>query len=416
MIGTIWDGNLKLILGMIWSIFRSPKITNIDLGDDDASKKGKKSFESNLLQWVRERVVNYGLSVTDFKSSFNDGQVFAALIHSIEPESLDFETISPATPAKNLTTAFDAGLKSLQVPCLLSVDDMVAGDTDERSVVLYTSLLFHAWTALGAKAVDNQIHAKLQREKEAKERMKDELEALKAEIAAAQRALGQRTLNSHGLSEENERLRKLLEALQKKSKVADDTISSLETKVNTLNQLGGEADKKYFRSREGHRDFLAAGADGKSVTGSSAPNDETSSWFVKPNLAKGKEGKVTVYQAETGKVLCAGAEGAELRAIEDEDSEEAEWALVAGPDGGSALKSVKNGEFLQLGEDGKVEFVGDKVAVFDILSKGEMTAAEQRARFFFLLFFLLFFFLLFLSLFLFSYFSFTHFFYLQRKR
>ena len=361
---------------MIWSIFRCPKITNIDLGDDEDSKKGKKSFESNLLAWVRERVVNYGLSVTDFKSSFNDGQVFAALIHSIVPESLDFETISPASPAKNLETAFDAGLQSLQVPCLLSIEDMVTGQPDERSVVLYTSLLFHAWTALGAKAVDNQIHAKLQREKEAKERMKDDLAALKAEIAAAQHALSQRSLNSHGLSEENERLRKLLEALQNKSKVADDTIHSLETKVNTLNQLGGDADKKYFRSREGHRDFLAAGADG--LTGSSAPNDATSAWFVKPKLAKGSEGKVTIHQAENGKALAAGEGGAVL--VDDEDVDEAEWTLVAGPDGGSALKCTKNGEFLQLGADGKVAFAGDHFAVFDILSKSEMTAQEQRAR------------------------------------
>lgn len=120
--GTVYEGNLKMILGMVWSIFRSPKITQLGSAEDgeDGSKAGKASFETQLLAWVRERVAPYGIEVNDFKKGFNNGMAFGALVHSIDGECVKFEDFSEDKPADNLNTAFDAAVDSFQVGKFIS--------------------------------------------------------------------------------------------------------------------------------------------------------------------------------------------------------------------------------------------------------------------------------------------------------
>tara|TARA_R110002050_G_scaffold124073_7_gene243059 strand:- start:4543 stop:4920 length:378 start_codon:yes stop_codon:yes gene_type:complete len=122
---------------------------------------------------------------------------------------------------------------------------MTSGNADERSVVLYTSLLFHAWKAQGAKAADTQIKTKLQREHEEKMRMEQELADLKAEIERMRAELESKDKSLGSLNSDQDRLQKLLDYLQRRSKAADATIRGLEvrefyllkTRMDHLNRI-----------------------------------------------------------------------------------------------------------------------------------------------------------------------------------
>lgn len=58
-----------------------------------------------LLEWVRSRVFPYGVEIRDF-SSFSDGKAFAALIHSISPDAIDYSNISNIDKRSLLTKDF----------------------------------------------------------------------------------------------------------------------------------------------------------------------------------------------------------------------------------------------------------------------------------------------------------------------
>jgi hypothetical protein len=82
----IADGQLKLILGMLWSMFRRLKLNVIEVD-------GEKS-ELGLLSWIRTMTEGYdGVNITTFKDSFNDGLAFSALIHKFDNSLLDYSAL-----------------------------------------------------------------------------------------------------------------------------------------------------------------------------------------------------------------------------------------------------------------------------------------------------------------------------------
>jgi hypothetical protein len=374
----VYDGNLKLILGMIWSIFRCPAITKLNVGGegeagDAEAQKGKKTFESQLLAWVQERVANYDLHPSDFKTSFNDGLVFGALIHSIDPTALNYDHFEADKPAENLKIAFDAALKAFQVPILLSVDDMTSDNADERSVVLYTSLLYHAWQAAGAKAADTQIKTKLQKEQESKERLRKELESLRQEVENAKGALNSKHASASGLSEENERLRKLLDYLQRRAKAADSAIVSLENKISTLDQLGGDGSKKLLHSRSANA-FLEGS--GNSIGGGNSSPSEKSFWDFRVSEDDG--GKANILHSSSRQFLSLDG-GAPVLGKDKTDS--SDWHLVEHK-GATALQNLSSNHYLKLNEDGSAsmtENIDD--ALFDITTKSAYDARQKEQRY-----------------------------------
>ncbi len=61
----IFAGHRKLILGLVWSLFRGLRMTKLTSG---TGASGKRGLEEGLLQWVREQTAGYqGVNVTDFK-------------------------------------------------------------------------------------------------------------------------------------------------------------------------------------------------------------------------------------------------------------------------------------------------------------------------------------------------------------
>eukprot|EP00211_Chloroparvula_japonica_P000922 CAMPEP_0119140002 /NCGR_PEP_ID=MMETSP1310-20130426/28493_1 /TAXON_ID=464262 /ORGANISM="Genus nov. species nov., Strain RCC2339" /LENGTH=999 /DNA_ID=CAMNT_0007131329 /DNA_START=99 /DNA_END=3098 /DNA_ORIENTATION=+ len=233
---SVYNGNLKHILGTIFSIFRSPKITQIGAGkgEDGEDVEGKKaSFEGQLLSWVNERVAPYGVEVKDFRSGFQDGMAFGAIINSIDNDALDYNSLDKSNPEENLTKAFQSAESTFQVPQLLAAHEVMAGSADERSVVLYTSLLFHAWQAAGAKEADEAAKNRLQNEKEERIRMEEELQALRAQMEEINRR-DAAMKEEHGVSihdavEELNRVKEANRALQLQLSQAAESDESAKT-------------------------------------------------------------------------------------------------------------------------------------------------------------------------------------------
>jgi hypothetical protein len=76
--------NLKLILGLIWVLFRKYRIAVVSSGSSSA--------EEGLLNWVKEQTEGYkGVSITKWKDSFSDGLAFAALVHHYDPAGCGFD-------------------------------------------------------------------------------------------------------------------------------------------------------------------------------------------------------------------------------------------------------------------------------------------------------------------------------------
>lgn len=255
--GDLVDGNLTLILGMLWSSFRL-----LSLGSLSAASSGKGSRpEDDLLKWIAEMTEGYrGVNVTSFKTSFNDGLAWAALIDRFDPEFINFGALNQSEPDKTLEIVFDVAEKKLGIPRLFETKDLTEGTPDERSVILYSSLFYHAWSTnedriklanerrgLGNRVQDMQ--SKLQMEEQEKMR------ALKERDSVLEKSRQQAKLLSEeeerleaieaalrALEEERERIRKLLreEMIARKERILKD-IERLTSQRDELKRLLAEA-------------------------------------------------------------------------------------------------------------------------------------------------------------------------------
>lgn len=135
------DGNLKMVLGMVWTIILRFQIQDISV-EELSAKEG-------LLLWCQRKTEGYNhVKVQNFHTSFQDGLAFCALIHRHRPDLLDFAKLDPADKAGNLQLAFDVAARDLDIPKMLDVSDMLdVPKPDERSVMTYIAAYFHVFSA-----------------------------------------------------------------------------------------------------------------------------------------------------------------------------------------------------------------------------------------------------------------------------
>jgi len=255
----IVDGNLMLVLGFLWSSFRKLSLGSLG-GEDGKGRKGKP--EDDLLKWIAGLVSEYGIKVTSFRESFNDGLAWAALIDRFDPDFLDFNSIDKSNPEATLNLVFDVAEKKLGIPKLFDASEMLSGSPDERSVVLYSSLFYHAWTSnqdriklanekrgLGTRMTD--MKAKLQEEEEERQRLlkeKDDLlrnkEQKQGAVDEEDRKLRELRAAIKALEEEKERIKALLaqELTSRKKKLEED--------VSKMGSLDKELGNKLNKERE----------------------------------------------------------------------------------------------------------------------------------------------------------------------
>jgi len=198
----IIDGDLKLTLGMLWSSFRKLALGGFG---EEGSKGGKP--EDDLLEWIRSMTKDYeGVDVQNFKTSFNDGLAWAALINRFDPDFLDFDSLDTSNPEAVLNKVFDAAESKLGIPKLMDAKDLISGQTDERSVILYSSLFYHAWKMDYSKRAELASRRKGVKEKvtELKSKLAYETEELEKAKLERENALRARSDKEQQIKDEME--------------------------------------------------------------------------------------------------------------------------------------------------------------------------------------------------------------------
>ncbi|ESO04015.1 hypothetical protein HELRODRAFT_187038 [Helobdella robusta] len=231
----IVDGNLKMTLGMIWTIILRFAIQDISV-EEMTAKEG-------LLLWCKRKTSPYkNVNVQNFHMSFKDGLAFCALIHRHRPDLIDYNKLSKDNPLANLNLAFDVAEKHLDIPRMLDAE----GLPDERSVMAYVSSYYHAFSgAQQAETAANRIMKVLKANRD-NENLMEEYERLASDllkwIKATKPWLEDRTPSkSISAARENvERFRdyradKKPEKLKEKAKL-ETSFSSLQTRLRLSNR------------------------------------------------------------------------------------------------------------------------------------------------------------------------------------
>lgn len=143
----IVDGNMKLILGLFWTIISKYSVTN------DPGNTGKKPM---LLAWVQEQTSKYSIPISNFSTSWSDGMAITALLGSLEPELMDYETAKEQySDAKTLIDAVMTKAESVGISRLINADDMAISKPDEKSIMAYIGLWYDKYHKNQVKAPES---------------------------------------------------------------------------------------------------------------------------------------------------------------------------------------------------------------------------------------------------------------------
>jgi filamin len=126
----IVDPKLKLILGLIWTIILRYQIQKgrvVDEGARDA-----------LLRWVQSKIP--WKNVQNFTTSWQDGTALCELIEVLKPGTIpNVKQLDPKNALQNATLGTEKAEQELEIPKILSPEDMVAEEQDELSIMTYIS-------------------------------------------------------------------------------------------------------------------------------------------------------------------------------------------------------------------------------------------------------------------------------------
>uniref|UniRef100_A0A7N9AVI3 Actinin alpha 3b n=1 Tax=Mastacembelus armatus TaxID=205130 RepID=A0A7N9AVI3_9TELE len=152
----IVDGNVKMTLGMIWTIILRFAIQDISV-EETSAKEG-------LLLWCQRKTAPYrNVNVQNF--------------HISNCVCLQDD------PIGNLNTAFDVAEKYLDIPKMLDAEDIVnTPKPDEKAIMTYVSCFYHAFAgAEQAETAANRI-CKVLAVNQENEKLMEEYEKLASEL------------------------------------------------------------------------------------------------------------------------------------------------------------------------------------------------------------------------------------------
>jgi hypothetical protein len=147
------DNNLKMILGMMWTLILRFEIQDISVENMSAKEA--------LMLWAQRKTKGYaGVDVQNFHLSWKDGMAFCALIAKHRPDLIDMSTLSHAQPLKNLKLAIDTAEKHLDISPMIDAEDIVRRCTPTLSLFM---ILSHAPPPIfvGRRDVSSQMSGPL---------------------------------------------------------------------------------------------------------------------------------------------------------------------------------------------------------------------------------------------------------------
>jgi Calponin homology (CH) domain/Filamin/ABP280 repeat len=123
----IVDGNLKLILGLIWTLVLRYQIN-----------KGGDGGLDDLLKWVQSKIPHK--NVTGFTGKdWNDGTALGELIDALEPNALNAKDWNAGDKYPNALKAMDKGQELWGIPKVLAPEEMNHPKVDAHAVAAYIS-------------------------------------------------------------------------------------------------------------------------------------------------------------------------------------------------------------------------------------------------------------------------------------
>ncbi|XP_011298512.1 filamin-A isoform X4 [Fopius arisanus] len=145
----IVDCKLKLILGLIWTLILHYSISMpMWEGDDDDTEKGA-TPKQRLMNWIKSKLPE--VPINNFTSDWNDGKAVGALVDAVAPGLCpDWQNWDPKDAAQNAAEAMGLADDWLNIPQLISPEEMVNPNVDELSMMTYLSQYPHAKLKPGA--------------------------------------------------------------------------------------------------------------------------------------------------------------------------------------------------------------------------------------------------------------------------
>ena len=124
------DGNIKLQLGLIWTLIRHYQIRST----------GKVySTKQAMLNWVNTLIPEH--NVTNFSSDWNSGLALCALVDRIQPGLCPHHaTLKPSNSLENCTLGMQLATDSLDIPQIIKPEVLNNQNVDETIVMTYLSM------------------------------------------------------------------------------------------------------------------------------------------------------------------------------------------------------------------------------------------------------------------------------------
>ncbi|KAK5600034.1 hypothetical protein CRENBAI_011014 [Crenichthys baileyi] len=133
----IVDGNLKLILGLIWTLILHYSIS-MPVWEGEDQEAESKTPKQRLLGWIQHKVPD--LPITNFSQDWRNGKALGALVDSCAPGLCpDWETWDPVRPVENATEAMQLADDWLGIPQVIAPEEIIDPSVDEQSVMTYLS-------------------------------------------------------------------------------------------------------------------------------------------------------------------------------------------------------------------------------------------------------------------------------------
>jgi len=136
--GDIVDGNLKLILGLIWTIILRYQI-QVAEGN---------SARADLLEWVRQRIPEY--NIHNFAGDWASGRAICALTEAVQPGQMNLPHDFKPDPTANAHMGMTKAEQNMNIPMILDAEDM-AKAPDELANMTYISYFRDYWNSMMEK-------------------------------------------------------------------------------------------------------------------------------------------------------------------------------------------------------------------------------------------------------------------------
>nr|XP_020466872.1 filamin-B isoform X2 [Monopterus albus] len=133
----IVDGNLKLILGLVWTLILHYSIS-MPVWEGEGEEAESKTPKQRLLGWIQNKVPD--MPINNFSQDWRDGRALGALVDSCAPGLCpDWETWDPVKPVQNASEAMQLADQWLGIPQVIAPEEIIDPSVDEQSVMTYLS-------------------------------------------------------------------------------------------------------------------------------------------------------------------------------------------------------------------------------------------------------------------------------------